>query len=932
MPIDLVGRAHEIAELDRFLDAVRTAGPVGLVLEGPAGIGKSSLWTLAREHARARGILVLEARPSEAEATFAFQALADLLEPLGTEIAALPAPQRRSLLLALLREDPAQGEAVEMQAVATAASNVIRSGARRQPLLLAIDDAPWLDPASATALAFIVRRLADRPVAVLLAQRVDAPGPLPLELDRAVPTERLWLGPLGRGDLHVLLASRLGLVLPRASLARLHEESQGNPFHALEIARALRQLPSMPKPGEPLPVPDTVAALVGGRVGALPEEARRLLLVASLAGAPSAALLSAALGGSAGARPPGLDDAIDAGLVNLDGQAIRFSHPLIASTVVAAAGAAARREAHRALAGAVLEGEARARHLALASAAPDAEVARALEDAAREAERRGATEAAVELYRLAVDRTPEDDGARANERRVRLAIALFAQADLPASQAILDQALAALPAGLLKAEGSMTRATIAWYNDRASKGIAFGEQALAALGLPAEPRRDIDPEAQPELAELLGRIYIRQALFHDDYGVGHAYLEAAVRLLERRGGPSYASALMSLFWSEIYIGLPPDTDKLDRALALEEGGHADTTTIPALWWLAIGDANRARERLEWMRRVGAEIGDLSGEADLLTQLALVEVAVGDWPRARALIDEARMLAVQEGQGEALPATRVRALVDAYEGRLDEAEATAGPAAETSLAQGDMLVGIALLNVRILVAASRGDAPAVEALTARAHGHLASLRIVEPLRLDTMPDRVEALVALDRLADARTLLGELERRGRVIPRASIDAAVARGRALLALAEGDAVAALAATDPVLGEAAARWPPFERGRTLIVRGQVLRQLRHPREAGVALDEAEAIFERLGARAWAERARTEARRLGRRRTTSDELTPAERQVAELAASGLRNHVVADRLAISPKTVEAHLARVYAKLGIRSRAELGRAITPTDD
>jgi len=933
VPNDLVGRSDAIAALDRFLDTARAPGPAGLVIEGPAGIGKSSLWSLAREHARARGFLTLDARPSEAEATFAFQALADLLTPLGTEIAALPGPQRRSLQVALLREDPADGEAVDRQAVATAASNVIRSGAHRQPLLLAIDDAPWLDHASTAALAFIVRRLADRPVAVLVAQRVEAPGPVPLELDRAVPTERLWLGPLGRADLHVMLASRVGLVLPRATLARLHEESQGNPFHVLEIARALQRLPALPKPGEPLPIPDSVQALIGGRVAALSDDARRVLLLASLAGSPPVALLATALAPpGVGAdqkarRPPGLDEAIDAGLIGLDGQTIRFSHPLIASTVATGAGEAARREAHRALARAVGAGEARARHLALASESPDAEVADALEEAARTAERRGATETAVELYRLSVDHTPAEDETRATERRVRLALALFAQADLRASREILDALVDSLPAGPLKAEAWLTRGMIGWYTDRGAKGVTFGERALAALGLPVEPSGAIP--ADPQLEELVGRIYVRLALFHDDYATSRAYLEAAVQVLGRHQGLAFATALMTLFSTEVYVGLPPDTDKLDRALALEERGHADMTTVPALWWLALGDVDRARDRLEWMRRAGAEIGDLSGEPDLLTHLAHVELVADSWGRARALIDEARILAAQEGQGEALPATRVRALLDAHEGRLEQAETAARAGADTSLAHGDVLVAIALLNVLTFVAASRGDAAAVEAAGAKAAALLASLSIVEPLRLDPAPERAEALVALGRLDEADAVLADLERRGQVVPRPSVDAAVARGRALLALARGDAAAAVSATDPATDERSARWRTFDRARTLLVRGQVLRQLRRPREAGLDLDEALSIFEKLGANAWAARAAGELRRLGRRRSASDDLTPAEREVATLAASGLRNHEVAAQLGISPKTVEAHLARAYSKLAIRSRAELGRAIAP---
>jgi DNA-binding CsgD family transcriptional regulator len=254
---------------------------------------------------------------------------------------------------------------------------------------------------------------------------------------------------------------------------------------------------------------------------------------------------------------------------------------------------------------------------------------------------------------------------------------------------------------------------------------------------------------------------------------------------------------------------------------------------------------------------------------------------------------------------------------------------AAEAAERAVAADDPIIAVAWLVVLAFVAATRGDHAEVDRVARRSAEHLASIGTVEPLRLGVDHERAEALVGLGQLDDARSLLEELEVRQARIPRPWLEAAIARGQALLLLAEGDVEGAIARTAVVDEPAAAGWRRLDRARTLLVRGTVLRRARRPREAAAALDEAAAIFEAIGARAWLERVAAESDRLGRRRLGTEALTPSEQQVAELAASGLTNREVAERLTLSPNTVEAHLARAYAKLGIRSRAELGRLMAP---
>lgn len=375
MSRQIISRRPERVAAEEFLDAA-AGGARALLLEGEAGIGKTLLWQEALERARARGFRVLSARPAGSEVELSFAALGDLLDgALELALPELPAPRRRALETALLLAEP-EGPAPDQRAVALAFLGALRILAGSGPLLVAVDDLQWLDASSGSVLAFAARRLGDEPVALLAAARATPGAPVPFALDRAFPEgsfRRLALGPLSVGAVHELLRTRLGLTLPRWALARVHEAAGGNPLFALEIGRELTRQGSQVSPEEPLPVPVDLRELMRDRLARLSEHASDALLAAAALSQPTASLVeevaSEPAPGSAG-----LEEGLRAGVVELEGERVVFSHPLLRSVCYANAGPSRRRAVHARLAEAVSDPEERARHLALAAEAPDGTV------------------------------------------------------------------------------------------------------------------------------------------------------------------------------------------------------------------------------------------------------------------------------------------------------------------------------------------------------------------------------------------------------------------------------------------------------------------------------------------------------------------------------------------------------------------------------
>jgi DNA-binding CsgD family transcriptional regulator len=320
-------------------------------------------------------------------------------------------------------------------------------------------------------------------------------------------------------------------------------------------------------------------------------------------------------------------------------------------------------------------------------------------------------------------------------------------------------------------------------------------------------------------------------------------------------------------------------------------------------------------------------GDYSNVANLRTRLAEVELWSDDWPAARRHAVGAVEASLETGAGASEMALRAVALVDAFEGSLERAQAAANDGTERTERAGGGALTAAWLQVTSIVAASRGDAAAVEEATGRAWRHLRQVGYVEPMRLDPSPERIEALAALGRLYEATAELEALAVRHQRVAKPWADAAIARGRARIALVRDDTQAALAATSMVASRTPLGWSRFDVARVLLVRGEVLRHARSRRDADDALRRAHGIFADLGATVWAKRALAEQARLGLTRSSTLALTPTEARVARLAGDGLSTRDVALEMGISPRTVEAHLASLYGKLGVTSRAELGRVM-----
>ena len=906
---EVVGRDEELAAVAAFLDGDL---PAALVLAGEAGIGKTTVWRAGLGHARERGVRVLDCRPAESEARLSFAGLTDLLEPvLGAVLGALPSIQRRALEAALLL---AEDERLppDQRTISTACLGAFRGLAEGGRVLVAVDDVQWLDPPTALVLEFVARRLAEEPVGLLVAERVAGEGEAPLGLGKAdLEVGRVRLGPLSTGALHRLLRDQLGVTLTRPALRRVHEASGGNPFYALELVRALQARGGRIQPGRPLPVPQTLEAILRERLEALPTGAREVLAAAAALAQPTESLLDDA---------PALEQAAEEGIIELADGEIRFSHPLLASAAYTSVGPADRRRLHRRLAESVTDPEERARHLALGAEEPSEDVARSLDDAALEAAARGAPAAAAELAELAVRMTPATAGDRLRERRVEAARYHLPAGELAKSAAILERLAEEFPPGAARADALLLLASAQQSFERCL------ELATRAL---VEAHGDDVRLAKIEC--YIGEILVVQGA--SEQALEHA--RSALASAERAGDEaSLAMALSTVVWFETSSAVEPTPGLLERLVSLEDLAsqtEVSDTSSPgftlAMRLMFAGRLEEARHRMAMSLDRAVSRGDEPALTAALLHLAGLECRAGNWPLAARHAADGYECAEQLGREQDMSALLyASALVDACLGRVEEAREAAQRGIELSESCGDEVFRLHHLAVLGFLELSVGDAAAADRILRPLAARLALSGWREPSIYAELPNAIEALVELGELAEARRLLADLQDRVGRIESPWGEASADRCEGLILAAEGDLEAALAAYARALRVHAHLPQPFDLARTLLALGRAQRRARERRAARETLRRALAIFEELGAELWAEKARAELGRIGGRAASRDDLTPAEQRVAELVAEGKKNREVAAELVVSVHTVESTLTQVYRKLGVRSRTELARS------
>jgi len=902
----LHGRGELLATIESRLGA---GG--GVALHGPDGIGKTALLDAAASAAAARGELVVRLRPARGERLIPYAGIADLVAQLPEP--ALPSAQRAAL--AALRQGRPPRAGAPALARRLVLPLLLTHCAQARPVLIVLDDCQWLDAESAELISFAMRRRPGPRVRVIAAQRHPDPAAGRRRAGRLCPAPTLELAvpPLAPDDLTELLEA---YGLPCRTASRMHEASAGNPFLALTLAAALPAGPAW----RPAPLPDAARELLRDRLAVLPADSIRTLLVAALATDPTVTVLLRA----------GREDAVHdlrlataAGVAAVDGAAVRFTPPLLATVIAEDASADARTAAHTALAAGAAEPVQALRHRALRSSVPDEAVARSLASAARRCAERGAGRTAAELYLLAADRCPHTIAAQRLDWLVAAA-----RSGLSGGTATLAGRAAEAVLAADAPPGHRVRARLVLI-DLAGQGLAeMGEMFAAALAEAGD-----DPAL---LAPVLLRLTWAALLAGDPDRAADEAARTALAARSASDPTTEAMALSVLAQIERLRGDPGWTDTLTQALVLPatpapDWLHYGPRYVAARFAMMDDRLDEARAALLSLLVVAEQ--DRIGEARVEVLRSLSEVATRAG-RCREALDYAHR-AVRAARRAGLspgPTWYTAAVAELAGGSLAAAAAFARHGVRASQQEGDSLYlrrnlhalgqaelrsgqtrsGVAALRrLRDLEASSGGSDPMI----VRWHGDLAGGLAALGEHTEAAATLTTARTAAARLGDNPGLTGYLDRAAAVV--------------LSESGHADSAVLLSASAAQHFEQLHQ--PIEQGHALLVQGSAERRRRRYAAARLAIGAALAIFLAADAKPWAEQ--TERALAGTSAAGAVPidlgLTSTELRIAVLVRDGASNREIAGRLYLSVKTVEATLTRIYRKLGVRSRTQLSSRLPP---
>lgn len=896
----IVGRERESGLMVGLLDEVIDRGAV-LVLTGIAGIGKSTLLEETRSIGNDRDMLILSTAGVPSEANLPFAGLHRLVRPLLPRVGELPAPQREAVRAAF---GMGEGTAPEPFLIALGVLGIVSDAAADRPLLMSVEDAQWLDRPTADALAFVGRRIESDPIFLLAALREGYDSPLCQAGLSELHLDGLPYEPSAR------LLDQAFPDLSPAVRQRVLAEAEGNPLALCELAAAsgFGVQSEVIAISPPLPLTLRLEEAFAARAAELPAPARTLVRVAASAHEGLLAVVLAAAGiiDDAPRTVEDLVPAVRARLIEVDGQEVRFRHPLIRSAIYQAATVAERLAAHAALAELFVDDpDRRVWHRWAAAVGPDSVIAAEAEEAGRRALRRGAVATAVVAFERAAGMEPDV------ARRGRLLLDAAAVAsDLGRSEMVTRLLREASSLDL----GPRERAQWLWLEDGSRAGPAGDPARVREL---VETASQVAALGNQNLALNLLVAAASRCYWGDLRAEGRDLLLAADAI-----GPVPGDQRM------LYV--QAFAAPIDRgAVVLSELDQTDAPADAAALYLRgmavclAGAFDRAAPLLAASARRLREQGRLRLLAQVLSIQAWAALEVGDFAVAMPAAEESRRLASETQQPLWETGARIaEATVAALRGEQAAVEVLTAEADRVALPIG----AAGLLS---LVQYARGTLELSRGRHAEAYEQLR--RICEPADAayhhltvcHTVGDFTEAAVRSGHRDQALALVRELEPSARQTPSPWFHTQMLYARVHLA-PDNEASHVF---EEALSRDLSAWPMIQ-ARIELAYGEWLRRNRRQIESRAPLRAARDAFDALGASPWAEHARQELRAAGesshrRKHDSLDQLTPQELQIVQMVAQGLPNRVIAQRLYLSHRTVESHLYRVFPKLGVTSRAQL---------